>query len=98
MICVPGPKMCVYIDNVRKQKVFWISFVRFILQAKYETLCACSWWEIYRTLKYHVCRQNTVPLIQFSPCAISIHISVVNILWYRIGGVQSNQVSTCCLC
>jgi hypothetical protein len=55
MICVPDPKMCYYTDNVCNQEVFWISFVWFVFQAKYETLCVCSWWGKYITLKYHVC-------------------------------------------
>jgi len=62
MICVPDPKICIYTDNVCNQQVFWISFLQFVWQAKYETLCVCSWWEKYIKLKYHVCKQHTVRL------------------------------------
>jgi hypothetical protein len=50
MICVPDPKMCIYTDDVCNQEVFWILFLHFVWQAKYETLCLCSWWEKYVTL------------------------------------------------
>ena len=51
MMCVADPKTCIYTDNFCNQQVFWISFLWFVWQAKYETLCVCSWWEKYIMFK-----------------------------------------------
>ena len=65
--------MCIYADNICKQEVFWISFLHFVWQANYETLCVCSWWEKYVTLNTMSAENTLFSVIQFFQRDISIH-------------------------
>jgi hypothetical protein len=57
IIHVPDPKIFNYTVNVCNQEVYWMSVGGG--QPKYETLCACSWWEKYITLN-NVSAKNTL--------------------------------------